>query len=531
MILLSTEQLSYIYPTTSEPVFEPLSLKISQGDRIGLIGPNGCGKSTLLRLLAGHLQPSQGRITIFRKELRVAYLPQDPARRDRGSVWNTLLGDIEELWHLRVQLEEMEAALARSLHPDREELARYSSLQDRYQALEGYTVERRAKRVMAELGFTEQDLERPYASLSGGEKTKVALACLLLREPTFLLLDEPTNHLDRTSMEELEAFLMGCKSTILLTSHDRAFLDKVVTKVLVFERGRLREFSGNYSFYWKRRQEEKARLEIDYQQSVREIRRLKKAASGKEKIAGRFETLSQHDFYRARGAKVQKTAQSLKRRVEQKIEVIEKPWLEKEMKLPVPLQDGLPGQLLSIQHLTFGFELSPLFERFSLEIRRGERLALLGPNGSGKSTLMKLISGFFLPWEGEIMRPQRVVQIYYDQEHRHLDFESSPLLFLKKLSSDETRIRTLLGGIRLPPDDHLKPIAALSPGQRAKVALAAVLLKPAGLLLLDEPVNYLDIETREALEEGLLDFEGGILFTSHDRIFVERVATAIVRLR
>jgi ATP-binding cassette subfamily F protein 3 len=496
----------------AQDVFDGVSVQIAHGDRIGLVGANGTGKTTLLRILVGLEVPSNGQV--FRaRGLRVGYLTQEVTLSDsRDRLWEKALSAFEHLQRQAAQLRLLEDSIANA-HDTTERdqlLTRYGEAQAAFDHAGGYTYEQRIRRVLSGLGFAESDYACPLARLSGGQQTRAHLAYLLLNEPDLLLLDEPTNHLDLAAMEWLEDHLQAWPGSIVMVAHDRYFLDSVTTKIWALDRGRLHTYRGNYSAYVAQRADlrERQRRELERQQEfiAREEEFIRRNIAG------------QHT----------RQAQGRRKRLE-RIEPVERVFEDKRINLDLSADLHSGGLVLATHDLVVGYEMDqPLFACPDLEIRRGDRVALLGPNGAGKTTFVKTVLREIRPLGGRVRIGAAVEIGYFAQAHAGLTLSRSVLeeiLSVKNLPLGEAR--NTLGQFLFSGDDVFKRIEDLSGGERARVALAKLALQGANFLVLDEPANHLDIPSQEILQTVLSEFRGTILLVSHDRFFVDALATQI----
>ncbi|HEV2108021.1 MAG TPA: ABC-F family ATP-binding cassette domain-containing protein [Thermomicrobiales bacterium] len=495
-------------------IFSGVGFQIAAREHVALVGVNGAGKSTILKIIAGVEHANQGSVTRA-TGLRVTYLPQE-ARFESG------LGLREEartafapILRAAERMRGIEAAMAGAGNDELERLlVEYDLLQTRFEAARGYDIEHRVDEVLHGLGFTDAQYDEPVSRLSGGQKTRVALAKALLADPDLLLLDEPTNHLDLEMLEWLETFLRGWNGACLIVSHDRYFLDRVTTRTLDLAFGRLEDYPAPYARYLDLRAErmERRRKEYDEQQAyiarTEEFIRKYKAGQRSREARGRQTRL-------------------------ERMERIERPQEHDalSLKMGAALRSGRLA--LSTTPLRAGYRdadggIEILVETPSLEIERGDRVGLLGPNGSGKTTLLRTLTGQLPAIKGRFELGTNVKVGYYAQTHEQLHREGTPLSVLQRAQSmSEEAARTFLGRFLFSDDDVHKGVDALSGGERSRLALAVLLLQQANFLILDEPTNHLDIQARETLEEMLRDFDGTILFVSHDRYFMDRIATRI----
>lgn len=501
----------------AERIFEGISFQINEDDRIGLVGPNGAGKSTLLNILASREEPDEGWLAIARNT-RIGYLAQITDFHPDNTLRDEMLTVFAEVRQWEHELQELALELATEAKADStlhaQLLQRYADLQGRFEHAGGYTYENRVEQVLDGLGFTREQQESPVLQLSGGQQTRAALGKLLLQEPDLLLLDEPTNHLDLAALEWLETYLMGWKGAMVVVAHDRYFLDKVVSRTIEMAFGRIEEYPGNYTKYLSLREERMDRRMREYEAQQAHIahteefiRRYKagqrsREARGRQKLLDRLERVARpQDFP------------------------------EMQFEFSPIVDSGLV--VISTQKLAVGYvgddkERTELVRVADLELLRGDRVGLLGPNGSGKTTLLRTIIGELPPLSGQAIIGHNVRPGYYSQTHAGLNVERSILDEIRHVSVlSEEGARTFLGRFLFSGDDVFKPIGALSGGERSRVALAKLTLQGSNLLILDEPTNHLDLQSRQFLEEVLGEFEGTLLFVSHDRYFIDRLATKV----
>ena len=502
----------------AERIFAGVSFQINENDRIGLVGPNGAGKSTLLNILAGREEPDEGNIAIARNT-RIGYLaqvtdfqPENTLREEMLTVFTEIRAWEQELNELAHQL--ATPAAQNELTQHEQLLQRYADLQVRFEHAGGYTYENRVDQVLDGLGFTREQQTSPVTHLSGGQQTRAALGKLLLQEPDLLLLDEPTNHLDLVALEWLETYLTGWKGALVVVAHDRYFLDKIVSRTIEMAFGRIEEYPGNYTTYLHLREE---RME----------RRMREYTAQQAQIAHTEEFIRRYKAgQRSREARG-------RQKLLDRLERVERPQDFPEMHFEFsPIVDsGLV--VISTQKLAAGYisatkERTELVRVADLELLRGDRVGLLGPNGSGKTTLLRTIIGELPPVAGQVHSGHNVRIGYYSQTHAGLNAERSILDEIRQVSTlSEEGARTFLGRFLFSGDDVFKPIGALSGGERSRIALAKLTLRGSNLLILDEPTNHLDLQSRQFLEEVLGEFEGTLLFVSHDRYFIDSLATKV----
>ncbi len=511
MAILTTQALGKHFG--GQDIFNNLNLSINRDDRIALVGPNGQGKTTLLKIIAGLELSSEGTISTA-KDLQIGYLEQHTSLiSTEGTMWELALSAFDKLREQEAHLQTLETQLA-DIEADTTEynhqLQVYGEAQAAFEMAGGYSYEQTIRQVLTGLGFSETIYQAPLAQLSGGQQSRAHLAKLLLKQPDLLLLDEPTNHLDLESVEWLENYLHQWPNAFLVVSHDRYFLDKVSNRVWEMSFGQIETYRGNFSHYVLQREE---RFEL----------RLKEYKAQQEFIA------KEEDFIqRNLAGQRTKEAQGRRKRLE-RMPRLERPQKHKTLNLNLakPLRSG--DLVLATHELVVGYPNYPsLFNCPDLEIRRGDRIALIGPNGAGKTTFIKTILSQLTAQQGNIRFGAGVEVGYFAQTHASLNLKASILdeiLSVENLPIREAR--NYLGGFLFSGDDVFKPIESLSGGERSRVALAKLTLTKTNFLILDEPTNHLDIPSQETLEGGLKAFEGTILLTSHDRYFIDAVATHV----
>ncbi len=496
----------------AQDIFSNVNISAGHGDRIGLVGANGSGKTTLLRILVGLEIPSGGQV--YRsKDLRIGYLAQEATLTDNTrSLWDLALSAFDDLRRQAQTLRDMEQAMGSATDPEEQDrlLARYGQLQDAFDLAGGYGYEYRIRQILSGLGFQETDYYRPLAQLSGGQQTRAQLAHLLLSRPDLLLLDEPTNHLDMAAVEWLEEYLLGWDGAMVIVSHDRYFLDKVSTRIWDMVQGGITSYRGNYSGYV-------LQSAANWERQRREYERQQEFVTKEE------------DFIRRNIAGQRtKEAQGRRKRLE-RMALKDRPTVERQINLDLSADLRSGDLVLATHNLVVGFDpADPLFRCPDLEIRRRERVALLGPNGAGKTTFLRTILKEVKPLTGNVRIGSAVELGYFAQAHAGLDLSCSvldELLAVKNLPLAE--MRNYLARFLFTGDDIFKPIANLSGGERARVALAKLSLVGSNFLVLDEPTNHLDIPSQEILQDVLADFSGTILLVSHDRYFIQSLATQV----
>ncbi|MSO56431.1 MAG: ABC transporter ATP-binding protein [Acidobacteria bacterium] len=511
-------QLSSLTKAFGERVLiEDVTWQISSGERVGLCGPNGAGKTTLLRMLAGMDEPDHGAI-IKPSALTVGYLPQDGLAHAGRTLLEEASSAFDQLLAVKSEMHGIEERLGDASLSQQEHdglLERYSALQDRFRIEEGYSIDLKVATVLRGLGFDDASFGQPTGSLSGGWQMRLALAKLLLGRPTLLLLDEPTNHLDLEARNWLEAYLSAYPHAVILVSHDRFFLDAVVTRITDLNLRHLTDYPGNYTHYIAERD---ARME-----------QLRKAKREQEEEVARVRMFIDRFRYQAtKASQVQSRIKML-----EKVVPIEAPPERKRIHFKFPVCAKSGRAVLELHEARKAYGPKVVFEGLNLLIERGDRLALVGPNGAGKSTLMRMLSGVEAPDTGTRQEGHQVVIQYFAQdEATKLDPGLNIYETLAAGSPNDMvpAIRNILGGFLFSGDDIYKKAAVLSGGERTRLAVARMLLQPSNTLLLDEPTNHLDLDSKDILLEALEDYGGTLLFVSHDRYFVEKLATKIVEI-
>jgi len=498
-------------------LLDHVTWQISDGDRVGLCGPNGAGKTTLLKMLAGYDEPDSGGV-IKPADLTIGYLPQDGLSHSGRTVFEEASSAFQPLLDMKGEMHDIEHKLGDSSVPQGEHdamLARYSELQDRFRLADGYSMDLRIATVLRGLGFDTTDGARPCETFSGGWQMRIALAKLLLGRPNLLLLDEPTNHLDLEARNWLEEYLGSYPYAVILVSHDRYFLDAVVTRITDLNLRKLTDYVGNYSKYVAQRD---AMLE-----------RLRQAKKEQDEEVARVKMFIDRFRYQAtKAAQVQSRIKLL-----EKVVPIEVPAERKRIHFTFPTCRKSGRTVLELKNVRKAYGPLTVFNNLSLHIERGDRIALVGPNGSGKSTLMRMLSGEEAPDSGARTIGHEVVIEYFAQdEAARLNPTLNVYETLESGSPHDMvpAIRNILGGFLFTGDDVYKKAGVLSGGERTRLAVARMLLRPSNTLLLDEPTNHLDLDSKDVLLDALEDYGGTLIFVSHDRYFVEKLATKIIEV-
>lgn len=499
-----------------DPILKDVGFLIEAGEKIGLIGNNGSGKTTLMAMLAGELTPDGGSISTT-KDLEVGYLAQHVAVTEGASIYDECMASFQAVIELEEKLRAMEMEMAHLEGEALEEhIARYQVLVDRYEKSGGYSRESAVTGALRGLGFSDEEMAMPAENLSGGQKSRLALAKLLLHEPDLLLLDEPTNHLDMDSIAWLEKFLKAFKGAVVVISHDRYFLDAIVDRILYLRDGAVKSYQGDYTNFVRRKQEEEEQMRHAYVMQQKEIKR-------QEEMIKRFASWNREKSVRA--------ARSKQKQLD-KMERLEDVKGEKNLLLSFAPATESGRDVLHAEHLSKSFPTKQLFDDVTFPIYKGERVGLIGPNGIGKSTLFKIIMNEIAPTSGEVQLGKGVTIAYFDQEMKTLDENKTVAeeLWDRYPKLDRFQIHAYLARFLFTGDDLDKRIGDLSGGEKGRLSLLIIMLSGANFLLLDEPTNHLDIESKESLEAALKDYTGTILTISHDRYFLDRVATKIVCL-
>lgn len=498
-------------------ILENVSFHIEEKEKTAIVGVNGAGKSTLFKLITGELSLDSGEV-IMPKSATMGYFSQSLEIDSTKTIYAELLTVFEPIMLIEQQLRDMEAQMSHKSGEELENLmSKYSELSHKMEELDGYSYQSRLKGVIKGLGFSDEESAQTINELSGGQKTRVALGKILLKSPDLLLLDEPTNHLDINSLRWLEDFLRSYNGAVVIISHDRYFLDKVAGKVIELENKKAKEYFGNYSYYAEKKIIDR---EIAYHRYINQQKEIKRQEEVIKKL---------REFNREKSIK---RAESREKQLE-KIERISAPEsLPDTMKLTInPLKES-GNDVLSVDNVSMAFDSTPLFENISFDIKKGEKAALIGPNGIGKTTLFRIILSKLNPVKGSVKLGANVVIGYYDQEQSDLNLNKTIFDEISDTYPDLTitQIRNVLAAFVFTGDDVFKTIGTLSGGEKGRVALAKIMLSNANFLILDEPTNHLDINSKEILEQALKNYEGTVLYISHDRYFINSTASKIVEL-
>ena len=515
-------------------ILDDVSFVVNRGERVGLAGPNGCGKTTLLRIIVGEEQPDLGYVRLSPADVSVGYLAQALDFETGATVGDVMRQGAADWREAERQVETLAQQMAAAQGDELPGLMdQYSRALSRFEAAGGYGAESEIDAILAKLDLGHVGQSTPVRKLSGGQKTRLGLARLLHGAPQLLLLDEPSNHLDIAGLEWLERFLDAYAGAVLIVSHDRTLLDNTVHKVLELDGAThaVTPYPGNYTEYWQARLREREKQWADHKDQQQRFARMEGVIRGLSGHARRIERGTTHYHYRkiAKGLARQSVVQ--KRRLERLLsseERIEKPGRTWQMKLSFEAAPASGKDVLLLEDLSLGYQDRALLSNVRLVLRQGERIALVGPNGSGKTTLLRGIVGDLPPLTGQIRRGTNVRLGYYSQEQEGLDEASTPLDEIRRVVPvGETEVRSFLHYFLFSGDEVFAQVRNLSLGERARLALAKLVASGCNLLLLDEPVNYLDIPSRERFELGLSAFEGTVVAVVHDRYFIERFATGL----
>ena len=514
-MILSCQNISKAF--VENQVLKNVSFHIEDHEKAAIVGINGAGKTTLLRIIVGEMTPDDGQV-VLAKDKTLGYLAQNSTVDTSHTIYEELLSVKADLLRLEEKIRECENNMKHADGDALEDLMKqYTSLTHAFETGGGYLYRSELVGVLKGLGFTEDEFSKPVATLSGGQKTRVALGRLLLQNPDLIILDEPTNHLDMNSIAWLETYLLNYKGAVLIVSHDRYFLDRIAGKVIEIDQSKATTFMGNYSDYAVKKEQLRVAAWNAYMNQQREIKH-------QEEVIEKLKSFNRE--------KSIKRAESREKMLD-KIEVIEKPSeVRTDMKLTLTPRILSGNDVLTVEHLSKSFDSHKLFADVNFEIKRGEHVAIIGDNGSGKTTLLKILNGLVPADQGTFRLGSNVEIGYYDQEHHVLHNEKT---LFEEISDDypylnNTQIRNVLAAFLFTGEDVFKRISDLSGGERGRVSLAKLVLSNANFLILDEPTNHLDIMSKEILEDALNGYEGTILYVSHDRYFINRTAHRILDL-
>lgn len=514
-MILSCNNITKTFGT--DTILSDCSFHIEEREKAAIVGPNGAGKSTLLKIIMGRLSADDGTVTIS-KDKTLGYLAQHQNLSSDGTIYDELLSVKKDIIALEEKIRETEQQMKNATGEQLDTLLdQYTKMNHQFELENGYAYQSEIVGVLKGLGFTEDDFSLPVNTLSGGQKTRVALGKLLLSKPDIILLDEPTNHLDMESIRWLENYLLGYNGSVIIVAHDRYFLDRIVTKIIEIENTHVTVFSGNYTAY------------ADKKKILRNMQ-LKEYLNQQREIKHQQEVITKlKQFNREKSIK---RAESREKMLD-KLEVVDKP-AEINDKINIELNPSVisGNDVLSVSHLSKAFDDNTLFTDISFDIKRGERVALIGNNGTGKTTILKIINDILPADSGEIKLGSKVTIGYYDQEHHVLDPDKTLFDELQDAYPDlnNTQIRNTLAAFLFTNDDVFKYIRDLSGGERGRVSLAKLMLSNANFLILDEPTNHLDMVSKEILENALNSYTGTVLYVSHDRYFINTTATRIIEL-
>lgn len=513
--MLRLDKISKVFPNGE--ALRDITWEVKAGDRLGLVGPNGAGKTTQFRIIMGQVEPTSGDI-IKTPGIRIAYLSQEFDFVQTNTIHDELLRAFSEIDDLKHKLHDVQVKLeTATAEESRRLLHELDKYQREFEAKDGYGIELKVDKILPEIGFDPKDADRLVCEFSGGWQMRIGIGKIMLQEPHILLLDEPTNHIDLETIEWLEGYLRGLNSPMVIVSHDRFFLDRVCTGIVEIERGSSMFYHGNYTAYQELRAQQRAAQEAAFERQERELER-------QQAFVDRF-----------RASATRSTQAKSREKQLEKIERIEAPDSEErtlKFKFPPCVRSG--RDVINVKNLTHGYDDMLLFLGANLYVERGDRIAILGPNGSGKSTLLRLIAGREKPTDGEVaLGAHNIVPAYFEQNQAEaLDLKKNVYETIADEVQQwkETEIRGLLGRFLFSDDTVYKRVGDLSGGEKARLALAKMMVVSANLLMLDEPTNHLDIPAKETLEEALKGFDGTVIVVSHDRYFISQVANKIVEI-
>ncbi|MCW9706007.1 ABC-F family ATP-binding cassette domain-containing protein [Fodinibius salsisoli] len=515
--MLSLDNISLTYG--QKTLLNDVSVLINPGERIGLVGPNGAGKSTLLKIIAGETLPDSGNVNTS-KTATIGYLPQDGVDPDPGcTVYEEVERAFKELQKLEHKVQKAQQKVANL----DEESSKYTQameqlgiLQSKLEQSGAYTLQSDIEKVLMGLGFTPDDFNRSTTEFSGGWLMRIALAKLLLKKPTYLLLDEPTNHLDIESLRWIEQFLHKYEGTVIIVSHDKAFLNEITSRTLALDRGDLLDYSGNYSYYKEKDKERQEHLRKAYKNQQKEIKEIQEFI----------------DRFRYKASKAKQVQSRIKKL--EKMDIIELDEHEEEIYFEFPPPERSGAIVMQLNNIQKQYDDNVVFEDLSCSIDRGDKIAVLGPNGAGKSTMIRMMGGLEEPTSGSREPGHNVTTSYFAQHQAdELDLDKTVFEIMRDAApkADETRLRTILGCFLFQGDDVFKKVAVLSGGEKSRLALARMLLMPANFLIFDEPTNHLDMKSKDILQQALNQYEGTFMIVSHDRDFLDPIVDKVLEVR
>ena len=514
-MILSVNNISKSFGT--DVILSDVSFHVEAGQKAAIVGINGAGKSTVLKIITGELSPDSGSVSI-QKDATTGILTQTQNLTSENTIYDEVLSVKADLLALEENIRRTEHMLKDLEGEELEQaLSRYSRMNAEFENSNGYAVRSEITGCLKGLGFTEEDFTKQVNTLSGGQKTRIALAKLLLTKPDILMLDEPTNHLDMDAIRWLEGFLSAYKGTVILVAHDRYFLDRIVTKVIEIENTHACSYEGNYTMLSAKKKQLRDALIKQYLNQQREIKH-QEAVIEKLKSFNREKSIKRANSREKQLAKIER------------IELPKELNAEMDIRLEPNILSG--NDVLTVKHLTKGFDGVTLFKDAGFEVKRGDKVAIIGANGTGKTTLLKILNGLLEPDEGSFKLGAKVFTGYYDQEHHVLDPDKTVFDEIQDTypDMDNTKVRNVLAAFLFTGDDVFKLIRDLSGGEKGRVSLAKLMLSDANLLYLDEPTNHLDIISKEILEQAVSGYEGTVIYVSHDRYFINKTATRIMEL-
>jgi len=514
-MILSCKEIQKVYGI--HVILEKVNFHIEEKEKVAVVGVNGAGKTTLFRILTQQIAPDDGTF-YFRKDATMGYLAQNQELIENRTIYEEMMEVFKYLQEMERNLREMENKMGMLIGEElSDNMEQYSRLQHKFEQNDGYGYESRIKGVLKGLGFTETEYSQPIMTLSGGQKTRVYLGKLLLSKPDLLLLDEPTNHLDIASLEWLEGFLRGYEGAVLIISHDRFFLDRIVTKVVEIENRKSKVYNGNYSFFASQKESDRENQQKAYTEQQKEIKH-------QEDVIKKLRSFNRE--------KSVKRAESREKSL-QKMDKVERPEdLPNKMRLTLTPKIQSGSDVLFAEDLSKSFPDKTLFEKVSFDIKREEKVAIIGPNGVGKSTLFRMLLGSVSTDSGHLRMGTNVHVGYYDQEQQNLNEDKTIFQEISDTypNMDNGQIRTVLAAFVFTGDEVYQTISSLSGGEKGRVSLAKIMLSNANLLMLDEPTNHLDMYSKEILENAINCYQGTLLYISHDRYFINKTAQKILEL-